>query len=101
MIKDSQFVFDYFHLLHYECHKINQNRGVLYTDSPDWINNKKATINPTNKKYDKCFQYAVTISLNHEKIKENYETVSLNVLSARKEKIYPAYVSKHDSYPEK
>ena len=72
MIKDSQFVFDYFHLLHYECHKINQNRGVLYTDSPDWINNKKAAINPMNKKYDKCFQYAVTIALNHEKIKENY-----------------------------
>ena len=72
MIKDSQFVFDYFHLLHYECHKINQNRGVLYTDSPDWINNKKATINPMNKKYDKCFRYAVTIALNHEKIKENY-----------------------------
>ena len=31
--------------------------------------NKKATINPINKK-DKCFQYTVTVAVNHEKIKK-------------------------------
>ena len=31
---------------------------------------KKATINPINKKDNKCFQYAVKVALNHEKIKK-------------------------------
>ena len=33
------FFFDYVHLLNYKCHKINQNRGGSYIDSPDWIIN--------------------------------------------------------------
>ena len=46
------------------------NRGVSYTNSPDWIKNKKATINPINKKDNECFQYAVTVALNYEKNKK-------------------------------
>ena len=38
------------HLLYYECHKINPNRGGSYMDSPDGIKNKIAPINPVNKK---------------------------------------------------
>ena len=34
-MKGSEFVFDYVHLLYNKCHKINPNRGGLYTDSPD------------------------------------------------------------------
>ena len=51
-------------------HKINLilNQGVTYIDTPDWIKSKKATINPINKKDDKCFQYTVTIVINHGKI---------------------------------
>ena len=33
---------------------------------PDWIKNQKKAINPINKKYNKCFQYAETVALNHE-----------------------------------
>ena len=47
-LKGSEFVFDYIHLLHYKCHRINPNFGGLYIDSPDWIKNKKAAINPIN-----------------------------------------------------
>ena len=54
------------------------NRGGLYIDSPDRIKNKQATINPVNKK--KCFQYTVTVALNHE------ESITLNVLHVTKEK---------------
>ena len=60
----SEFVSDYVHLLYYTCHKINPNRGRSYTDSPDWIKNKKATINPINKKDNECFQYAEETSFN-------------------------------------
>ena len=68
-MKGSEFLFDYVHSMHYKCLKTNLNRGVSYVDSPDWIKNKKATINPINKKDNKSFQYAVTVALNYEKIK--------------------------------
>ena len=32
------------------------------------MKNKKATVQPINKKDNKCFQYAITVALNHEKI---------------------------------
>ena len=32
------------------------------------LKNKKAAIDPANKKYNKCFQYAPTVALNHEEI---------------------------------
>ena len=49
---------DYVHLLYYKCHEINPNRGGSYVNSPDSTKkNKKATINPINKKDNKCFQY--------------------------------------------
>ena len=62
--KGSEFVFDCFQLLYYKCHKINQNSGGLYIDSQSWVKNKKATINPINKRYNKCFQYSKIVSLN-------------------------------------
>ena len=74
-MKSSEFVFKYVHLLYYKHHKINQNCGGLYIDPTDWIKNKKATINPINKKDNKCFQYVVTVALNHEKIKRDLEKI--------------------------
>ena len=49
-MKGSEFVFHSVHLLYYKCHKINLNHGGLYVDSPHWIKDRKATINPINKK---------------------------------------------------
>ena len=60
---------DYVHLLYYKCHKINLNCGGSYINSPDWMKNENATINPINKK-DKCFQYAVAVALNHEEMEK-------------------------------
>ena len=45
-------------------------------DSPDWIKNKKATINPINKKDNKCFQYPVTNALNYEEIKKDPQRIT-------------------------
>ena len=33
LMKVSEFVFDYVHLLYYKCHKMNRNCGGSYTDS--------------------------------------------------------------------
>ena len=45
-------------------------------DSPEWLKNKKATINPINKKDDNCFQYAITVALNCEEIGKNAERIT-------------------------
>ena len=51
------------------------SRGGSYIDSPKWLKNKKATINPKNND-DKCFQYALTVALNYEQIKDHPERIS-------------------------
>ena len=70
-MKVSHFVFDYIHLLHFKCHKMNQNHvgsyrySYRYIDSPVWKESKKSTINVINKGDNKCFQYVTTLALNH------------------------------------
>ena len=49
-------------------HKINLNCGGLYIDSPYWITE---SIEKNNKEENKCFAYAVTVTLNHEEIKKS------------------------------
>ena len=44
--------------------------------SPDWIKSKKTTIKPINEKDNKCFQYAVTVALIHEKIKNDPQGIT-------------------------
>ena len=46
----------------------------MYTEQI-WLINKRATINPQNND-DKCFQYAITVSLNHQNIRNNPEKIS-------------------------
>ena len=48
-MKGSSFAFEGVDLLYYHLHRISLNRRRSYIDSPDWIKNKKATINPKNK----------------------------------------------------
>ena len=36
----------------------------------------KKTINPINKKGNKCFQYVITIALNHEEIGKHPERIT-------------------------
>ena len=67
-MRGTEFVFDYVQLLYYKCHKIKLNRGGSYINSPDFIKYIKTTINYVNKKDNKCFQYSVTVALNHKEI---------------------------------
>ena len=125
-MKSSEFGINCVHLLQYKCYKISLTHCGSYIDSPDQIKNKKAATAPINKKDNKCFQYPVTVALNHEKIekdlqiititkcnweginftsaKDDWEkfekkkvTIALSVSYAKKEEINPAYVSKHNS----
>ena len=71
----SNFVFESVDLLAVYIHKINLKRVKSYTKSPDWILNKRATINPKNKD-NKCFQYSITVALNHQEIENHPERIS-------------------------
>ena len=66
-MKGSKFVYDSVDVLYYNLNKVSLSRGGSYTNSPKWLKNKKATINPQNKNDDRCFQYALTVALNYEK----------------------------------
>ena len=65
----------YVESLNYIFHKIDIKRSGSYIEAPKWIKNKKATINPQNKD-DRCFQYAVTIALNYDRIENHPERLN-------------------------
>ena len=69
------FEFDGVKFLYYDFNKISLNRGGSYIDSPKWLKDKKSTINPKTNDY-KCFQYAVTLALNLDKIKKDPQRIS-------------------------
>ena len=72
-MKGSDFAFDG---VNYDFNKTSINRGGSYKDSPQWLKNKKSTINPKNND-DKCFQYAVTLALNLNSIDNHPERISI------------------------
>ena len=73
-MKVSEFVFDSAYLLYYKCHKINSNCAGSSIDSSQYIK-KKARINNITKKNSKCFQYTLTVMLNHEEIKKDLQRI--------------------------
>ena len=74
-MRGSDFAFDGVNFLYYDFNKISINRGGSYIDSPKLLIDKKSTINPKNNDY-KCFQYAVTLALNLDKINNYPERIS-------------------------
>ena len=71
----SNFVFESIGLLSYQIHKTILRRGNSYIKSPEWIANKKATINPKNEE-NRCFEYSIVVALHHKEIKNHPERIS-------------------------
>ena len=61
----SSFIYESVEELNIHFNKVDLQRGASYIPTPNWIKNKKATINPENKKDIYCFMYAITIALYH------------------------------------
>ena len=55
-MRESEFVLDSVDLLYYHLHRISLKRGESYVDSRKWLKDKGATINPKNKKDNKCLK---------------------------------------------
>ena len=74
-MKGSDFIPDSVNLLHYHLQKTSLKRTrSSYIDSPEWLKNKKATINPKNNN-DNYFQYAIIAALNLKQIKNHPERI--------------------------
>ena len=71
----SNLVLDSVDALYYNLNKIGLSRGGSYIDSAKWLKNKNATINPKNND-DKCFEYALTVTLNYEQIRKDPQRIS-------------------------
>ena len=85
-IKGSDFMFLFTYCTYYylTCWIIYR-----FIDSPDLIINKNSTINPISKNDNKCFQYAPTVALIHEKIEKFFERITkiklfISEISSRK-----------------
>ena len=74
-MKGLDFAFDRVNYLYYNFNKISISRGGSYIDSPRWLKDKKSTVNQKNND-NKCFQYAVTLALNIDKINDHPERIS-------------------------
>ena len=74
-MRGSEFVYDSVDALYYNLNKVSSSRGGSYIDSPKWLKNKKAIINPKNND-GKCFQYDLTAALNYEQIKKDPQIIS-------------------------
>ena len=46
-----------------------------YIKAPEWVINKRATINPKNQD-NKCFKYSATVALNSQNIENHPERIS-------------------------
>ena len=74
-LQGSDFAFDGVNCLYYDLNKMSISKDGSYIDSPKWLKDKKSTINPKNNDC-KCFQYAVTLALNLDKINKNSQRIS-------------------------
>ena len=72
----SSYFFEKVDLLQYHFHKVTLKRGSSYIASPDWVNNKKSTINPHNINDNNCFLYSIVAALNYQSIPSNPERIS-------------------------
>ena len=74
--RGSEFIFENNDSLYYYFQKIDINRSRSYIETPKWLEDKKATINPKNMNDDNCFQYSITIALDHKDIERNPQRIS-------------------------
>ena len=76
IIKGSDFAFESVELMGNKLHRVRLMRGGSYVKSPEWLANKKATINPKNKNDDECLRWSTISALNYNEImKKEFENI--------------------------
>ena len=72
---NSRFVFDEVLFLDISFHRLNLTRGGSYLPLPDFIQRRKAAINPQNEDSE-CFKWAVIASLHNSEIKRDPQRIT-------------------------
>ena len=72
---NSRFVFDEVLFLDVSFHRLNLTRGGSYLPLPEFIQRKKAVINPQNEDSE-CFKWAVIASLHNSEIKRDPQRIT-------------------------
>ena len=76
IIKGSDFVFEIAELMDYKLHRVCLTSGGSYIRSPEWLANKKATVNPKNKNDEECLRWSTISALNYNEImKKEFENI--------------------------
>ena len=76
IVKGSYFLFESVDLVDYKLHRVRLMRGGSYVKSPEWLANKKATINPKNKNDYECLRWSIISALNYNEImKKEFENI--------------------------
>ena len=78
--ESSSFVYESVEECNIHFHKIDLRRGSSFIDTPEWLKNKKATINPQNTNNAYCFMYAIAIALFHEALGNNPGRISKKLI---------------------
>ena len=78
--ESSSFVYESVEECNIHIHKIDLRRGASFIDTPEWLKNKKATINPQNTNNAYCFTYAIAIALFHEALGKNPGRISKKLI---------------------
>ena len=78
--ESSSFVYESVEECNIHFHKIDLRRGASFIDTPEWLENKKATINPQNTNNAYCFMYAIAIALFHEALDNNRGRISKKLI---------------------
>ena len=80
IIKGSDFIFESVALKDYKLHRVRLRRGGSNIKSPEWLKDKKATINPKNKNDDECLRWSTICALNcNEIMKKEFENIFKNI----------------------
>ena len=76
IIKRSNFVFESVELLDYKLYRVRLRRCGSYVKSPEWLANKKSTINPKNKTDYECLWWSIISALNYNEImKKQFDNI--------------------------
>ena len=75
-LKGTNFVFNSVNLSYLQVVKTSLKRGGSYIETPEWIDKKKAIINPKNLNDNKCFAYSIIASALYDEIGRDHNRVS-------------------------
>ena len=75
-LTNSRLVFDEVLFIEINFYQLNLTRGSSYIPLPNWIENKKAVINPRNENDEECFRWAVIAALHYKEIGKNPQCIS-------------------------